>query len=210
MRSRDIDITALRDPANARAAGRGGPSLPRAAWVRSTVSKRCAQLCAERCTCSAKNGGTPTSVGHKYAFGNTEERLRLQKLGCTKRGHPSVPSKQARPARPRHGPRMGAGAAGPLRRRAQRQAQRRGDLVARDHWRGLLATRRRQAAPARALGCLSQAPTARATPLGARSSPSRRTTPNAYRSASSRQIAAGFWTALAAWPTRSRARKSRA
>ena len=38
---------------------------------------------------SSKNGGTPTSVGHKYAFGNTEERLRLENLGCDERGHPS-------------------------------------------------------------------------------------------------------------------------
>ena len=35
------------------------------------------------------NGGTPTSVGHKYAFGNTEERVRLENLGCDERGHPS-------------------------------------------------------------------------------------------------------------------------
>ena len=30
---------------------------------------------------STLNGGTPTSVGHLYAFGNTEERLRLGNLG---------------------------------------------------------------------------------------------------------------------------------
>ena len=70
---------------------------------------------------SSKNGGTPTSMGHKCAFGNTEERLRLQNLGCAERGHPS----QGPLDHATHGPRMGAGAAGPLRRRAQRQAQRR-------------------------------------------------------------------------------------
>ena len=38
---------------------------------------------------STLNGGTPTSVGHLYACGNTEERLRLGNLGCAERGHPS-------------------------------------------------------------------------------------------------------------------------
>ena len=38
---------------------------------------------------SARNGGTPTTLGHKYAFGSTEERLRLENLGCVERGHPS-------------------------------------------------------------------------------------------------------------------------
>ena len=40
---------------------------------------------------SAVNGGTPTSVGHLHAFGNTEEKLRLVNLGCRERGHPSQP-----------------------------------------------------------------------------------------------------------------------
>ena len=40
---------------------------------------------------SSVNGGTPASVGHLYAFGNTEERLRLANLGCRARGHPSMP-----------------------------------------------------------------------------------------------------------------------
>ena len=30
---------------------------------------------------SSQNGGTPAKVGHLFAFGNTEERLRLQNLG---------------------------------------------------------------------------------------------------------------------------------
>ena len=38
---------------------------------------------------STVNGGTPTSVGHLHAFGNTEEKLRLINLGCRERGHPS-------------------------------------------------------------------------------------------------------------------------
>ena len=38
---------------------------------------------------SALHGGTPASVGHLYACGNTEERLRLGNLGCAQRGHPS-------------------------------------------------------------------------------------------------------------------------
>ena len=38
---------------------------------------------------SSRNGGTPTTLGHKYAFGSTEERLRLENLGCIERGHPS-------------------------------------------------------------------------------------------------------------------------
>ena len=38
---------------------------------------------------STVNGGTPTSIGHLYSFGNTEEKLRLQNLGCEPRGHPS-------------------------------------------------------------------------------------------------------------------------
>ena len=40
---------------------------------------------------SSVNGGTPTSVGHLHAFGNTEEKLRLANLGCRERGHPSQP-----------------------------------------------------------------------------------------------------------------------
>ena len=40
---------------------------------------------------SAIHGGTPASVGHLYAFGNTEERLRVANLGCRARGHPSLP-----------------------------------------------------------------------------------------------------------------------
>ena len=38
---------------------------------------------------SARNGGTPTTLGHKFAFGSTEERLRVENLGCDERGHPS-------------------------------------------------------------------------------------------------------------------------
>ena len=38
---------------------------------------------------SDKNGGTPASVGYKYALGNTEEDLRLVNLGCAARGDPS-------------------------------------------------------------------------------------------------------------------------
>jgi len=38
---------------------------------------------------SSANGGTPANVGHLFAFGNTEERLRLENLGCEPRGHPS-------------------------------------------------------------------------------------------------------------------------
>ena len=35
---------------------------------------------------SRKKGGAPAAVGHKYAFGNTEEQFRLQILGCKARG----------------------------------------------------------------------------------------------------------------------------
>ena len=38
---------------------------------------------------SAANGGNPASVGHHYAFGNTEERLRVDILGCEGRGRPA-------------------------------------------------------------------------------------------------------------------------
>ena len=34
-----------------------------------------------------KNGGSVASVGHLYAFGNTEERYRVRILGCKARGH---------------------------------------------------------------------------------------------------------------------------
>ena len=37
---------------------------------------------------STLNGGAPTSVGHLYGCGNTEEPLRLGNLGCAERGHP--------------------------------------------------------------------------------------------------------------------------
>jgi hypothetical protein len=35
---------------------------------------------------SPKHGGVPASVGHLYAFGNTEEKFRLKVLGCKGRG----------------------------------------------------------------------------------------------------------------------------
>ena len=35
---------------------------------------------------SVQNGGNPASVGHIYAFGNTEELLRIKVLGCRRRG----------------------------------------------------------------------------------------------------------------------------
>jgi len=35
---------------------------------------------------SKKHGGKPASVGHLYAFGNTEERYRVDILGCKRRG----------------------------------------------------------------------------------------------------------------------------
>ena len=31
-------------------------------------------------------GGQPASVGHLYAFGNTEEKYRVMVLGCRRRG----------------------------------------------------------------------------------------------------------------------------
>ena len=31
-------------------------------------------------------GGQPASVGHLYAFGNTEEKYRVAVLGCRRRG----------------------------------------------------------------------------------------------------------------------------
>jgi hypothetical protein len=37
---------------------------------------------------SAKHGGKPGSVGHAYAFGNTEEHYRRMILGCRRRGRP--------------------------------------------------------------------------------------------------------------------------
>ena len=33
-----------------------------------------------------KGGGQPASVGHQYAFGNTEEKYRVLILGCRRRG----------------------------------------------------------------------------------------------------------------------------
>ena len=38
---------------------------------------------------SAKKGGAAASVGHLYAFGNTEEEYRTMILGCAARGAPS-------------------------------------------------------------------------------------------------------------------------
>ena len=35
---------------------------------------------------SVQNGGKPASVGHIFAFGNTEELLRITVLGCRRRG----------------------------------------------------------------------------------------------------------------------------
>ena len=37
---------------------------------------------------SKKNGGTPASVGHLYAGGNTEERYRVSILGARPKGRP--------------------------------------------------------------------------------------------------------------------------
>ena len=39
----------------------------------------------------ASSGGTPASVGHSYAFGNTEEKARRLNLGCKARGQPGQP-----------------------------------------------------------------------------------------------------------------------
>ena len=36
-------------------------------------------------------GGTPASVGHSYAFGNTEEKARRLNMGCKARGQPGQP-----------------------------------------------------------------------------------------------------------------------
>ena len=35
--------------------------------------------------------GTPASVGHSYAFGNTEEKARRLNMGCKARGQPGQP-----------------------------------------------------------------------------------------------------------------------
>ena len=40
---------------------------------------------------NASSGGTPASVGHSYAFGNTEEKARRLNMGCKARGQPSQP-----------------------------------------------------------------------------------------------------------------------
>ena len=40
---------------------------------------------------SASSGGTPASVGHSYAFGNTEEKARRLNMGCKARGQPGQP-----------------------------------------------------------------------------------------------------------------------
>ena len=40
---------------------------------------------------NASSGGTPASVGHSYAFGNTEEKARRLNMGCEARGQPSQP-----------------------------------------------------------------------------------------------------------------------
>ena len=41
---------------------------------------------------NASSGGTPASVGHSYAFGNTEEKARRLNMGCKEaRGQPSQP-----------------------------------------------------------------------------------------------------------------------
>ena len=37
---------------------------------------------------NASSGGTPASVGHSYAFGNTEEKARRLNMGCKARGQP--------------------------------------------------------------------------------------------------------------------------
>ena len=39
---------------------------------------------------SRKKGGKPASVGHLYAFGNTEEFYRVRILGCKQVGHPKM------------------------------------------------------------------------------------------------------------------------
>jgi hypothetical protein len=39
---------------------------------------------------SRKKGGKPASVGHLYAFGNTEEFYRVDVLGCNQVGHPTM------------------------------------------------------------------------------------------------------------------------
>ena len=40
---------------------------------------------------NASSGGTPASVGHSYAFGNTEEKARRLNMGCKARGQPGQP-----------------------------------------------------------------------------------------------------------------------
>ena len=40
---------------------------------------------------NASSGGTPASVGHSYAFGNTEEKARRLNMGCKARGQPGPP-----------------------------------------------------------------------------------------------------------------------
>ena len=40
---------------------------------------------------NASSGGTPASVGHSYAFGNTEEKARRLNMGCKALGQPGQP-----------------------------------------------------------------------------------------------------------------------
>ena len=49
---------------------------------------------------NASSGGTPASVGHSYAFGNTEEKARRLNMGCKARGQPGQPFDHKSP---RHG-----------------------------------------------------------------------------------------------------------
>ena len=37
---------------------------------------------------SEENGGNAASVGHRYGFGNTEEKHRVKVFGCKERGRP--------------------------------------------------------------------------------------------------------------------------
>ena len=40
---------------------------------------------------TAAHGGCPADAGHAFAFGNTEEKMHLQILGCKARGRPDEP-----------------------------------------------------------------------------------------------------------------------
>jgi len=93
---------------------------------------------------NASSGGTPASVGHSYAFGNTEEKARRLNMGCKARGQPGQPFYH----KTGHGYKRRRSRF--LPRRDLCQAQQLQPAAPRDVRRRLLAHRRSQAAPPRA------------------------------------------------------------